>query len=451
MAVTNSAVDSSRPARMSQAAGTTVRYGRMREAEDDPGRDPGREQETAVTGLAEQPAGRPRRARARRGRRARPPGDGSCGSRFLVCRPRPPGGRPAVSLASPDGARHDGPRRSLSAAATASRSVATRTSQTRDPGSGAGPTRGTIARRNPSRAASRRRRSRPSTARSSPSSPTSPMTTCRRRSAGRAATKRAPTPSADPAPARSTVSPPARLAYTSWLPSPIPARRPSTATSSARRFGSRPLAVARAASRTPAGATSAWTSTSNGRLPSRVGATTLPGRGAVVLGEERAAGSATSTQARPGHLEDADLLGRAEAVLRGPQRAGAPRSARPRAASTASTRCSSVFGPAMEPSLVTWPTSTTAIALALGEAPSGAAPTRGPGRRCRPAPSSSSTVAVWIESTTTSAGRRGRAASTIRPTSGSARTSPRRRPGPRAGRGGRRAAGPGRPTPRPIA
>ena len=42
-------------------------------------------------------------------------------------------------------------------------------------------------------------------------------------------------------------------------------------------------------------------------------------------------------------------------------------------------------------------------------APSAARPTRGPGRRCPAAPSSSSTVAVWMESTTSSAGRSARA------------------------------------------
>ena len=61
--------------------------------------------------------------------------------------------------------------------------------------------------------------------------------------------------------------------------------------------------------------TSAWTSTSSGRQPSRVGATTLPGAGAACSAEEGPAGSQTSRSPVLGHLEDADLLGGAEAVL----------------------------------------------------------------------------------------------------------------------------------------
>ena len=70
---------------------------------------------------------------------------------------------------------------------------------------------------------------------------------------------------------------------------------------------------------------------------------------------------------------------------------------------TASTRCSSVFGPAIEPSFVTWPTRTTAIPLGLAtsirrRAAARTWPTLPAG------PSSSSTVAVWIESMTSRAG-----------------------------------------------
>ena len=81
-----------------------------------------------------------------------------------------------------------------------------------------------------------------------------------------------------------------------------------------------------------------------------------------------------------------------------------------------------VLGPAIEPSFVTWPTSTTAIDSPLANSIS-----RSVASRTWPtlpaAPSSSSTVAVWIESTTTSAGRIERPTSTIRPMSCSARTS----------------------------
>ena len=78
------------------------------------------------------------------------------------------------------------------------------------------------------------------------------------------------------------------------------------------------------------GATSAWTSTRSGREPSSVGATTLPGAGAVVLGEERPGRVGDLGQSGLAHLEDADLLGRSEAVLRRAQQADRPRSARRR-------------------------------------------------------------------------------------------------------------------------
>src|SRR6476661_9898011 len=88
---------------------------------------------------------------------------------------------------------------------------------------------------------------------------------------------------------------------------------------------------------------------------------------------------------------------------------------------TASTRCSSVFGPAIEPSLVTCPTRMTAMPSPLARSIR-----RSVASRTWPtlpaAPSSSSIVAVWIESTTTRPGRSERATSMMRPTSCSART-----------------------------
>ena len=84
------------------------------------------------------------------------------------------------------------------------------------------------------------------------------------------------------------------------------------------------------ACRSRPGATSAWTSTRSGRLPSSVGATTLPGAAPSCSPRNARAGSATSRRPALAHLEDADLLGRAEAVLRGAQEAQRPRSARPR-------------------------------------------------------------------------------------------------------------------------
>ena len=87
-----------------------------------------------------------------------------------------------------------------------------------------------------------------------------------------------------------------------------------------RRFGSTPLAL-RDGVPYALGLTRAWTSTRSGRLPSRVGATTLPGCRAAVVGEERAGRVGHFEEARLGHLEDADLVGRAEPVLGGAEQA----------------------------------------------------------------------------------------------------------------------------------
>ena len=82
--------------------------------------------------------------------------------------------------------------------------------------------------------------------------------------------------------------------------------------------------------------------------------------------------------------------------------------------------------------------------------PSGGGPTRGPGRRCRPARRARRRSAVWIESTTSRAGRSAPRSRARR----SGRSRSRRRPGsPPAGaveeaRGARPGGGPGRPTPR---
>ena len=73
-------------------------------------------------------------------------------------------------------------------------------------------------------------------------------------------------------------------------------------------------------------------------------------------------------------------------------------------------------------------------------APAAAPAPRAPGRPSPAGPSSSSTVSVWIESTTSSAGAVASAAATMRSTSVSARTSIARRPAPSTARAGRRAA-----------
>ena len=119
------------------------------------------------------------------------------------------------------------------------------------------------------------------------------------------------------------------------------------------------------ACRTTSRPTRAWTSTRSGRVPSRVGATTLPDAGHGWSAEERPRRIVELRQADLAHLEDADLLGRPEPVLGRAQQAKGGEPLALEAIRTASTRCSSVFGPASVPSFVTWPTRTTAIASRL--------------------------------------------------------------------------------------
>ena len=66
--------------------------------------------------------------------------------------------------------------------------------------------------------------------------------------------------------------------------------------------------------------TSAWTSTSSGREPSIAQSTTDPGA-RVASATKRAEASSTSTSPLVAHLEDADLVGRPEAVLERAERA----------------------------------------------------------------------------------------------------------------------------------
>ena len=87
----------------------------------------------------------------------------------------------------------------------------------------------------------------------------------------------------------------------------------------ARRPASQPTTVRRAVP-SGGGATSAWISTRSGRVPSTPAKTAEPEvRGARARRGRGRRGSATSARPRAGHLEDADLVGGAEAVLDGAQ------------------------------------------------------------------------------------------------------------------------------------
>ena len=107
--------------------------------------------------------------------------------------------------------------------------------------------------------------------------------------------------------------------------------------------------------------------------------------GPVVLDEERPGrvGRPRSGRARPSRRRRPPRSSRSGSSTRAAGAAPPYRS--PSRLSTASTRCSRVLGPAIVPSLVTWPDEDDGDPVALGAAPSAGAPTRGPGRRCRPA------------------------------------------------------------------
>ena len=129
-AATNSAVERSSTRRMSQLRRHDRQVRQDREADDDPGDDPGRQEGAGVVGRREQPAAVTSivARRGRRRHRGRPQGRGCSGSTIPSAvrrRPRaaigPADGQPSIAgTASPRG---DG--RSARAAAIASRRVAT--------------------------------------------------------------------------------------------------------------------------------------------------------------------------------------------------------------------------------------------------------------------------------------------------------------------------------------
>ncbi len=171
---------------------------------------------------------------------------------------------------------------------------------------------GTIANSRPRRAASASRRSGCVTGRSrpvsaiSPNAHTGPSATPRAAEASASATARS-------AAGSSTRTPPATLTKTSCWPSARPLWRASTASSSDSRLRSNPLASRRGMA-SSLGATSACMSIVSGRVPSMATKVHEPGRSrsrAVV----QAARVGDRDQPAVAHLEEPDLVGRAEAVL----------------------------------------------------------------------------------------------------------------------------------------
>ena len=123
--------------------------------------------------------------------------------------------------------------------------------------------------------------------------------------------------------------------------------------------GRRPAAERRGCGDARRRDTSACTSTSSGRLPSMAGTTTEPATPGRRSARKGAPASGTPTS-------PASAISNRPSSPVGPKRCLTARSRRrawwrsPSKASTVSTTCSSTRGPARAPSLVTWPTRTTA-------------------------------------------------------------------------------------------
>ena len=149
MAVTNSAVESSSTRAISQAAGTTVRYGSRPKPTTIQATTHSGEERAGVAGVAEQPAVDPGEREPDRGHPARLPAHGYSGSRHpRRTVPASTGPRAVRAGRQPSIAGSASPRRSApdaSAASTASRSVATSTM--RRPGTSSGSRRAPAAAR----------------------------------------------------------------------------------------------------------------------------------------------------------------------------------------------------------------------------------------------------------------------------------------------------------------
>ena len=110
--------------------------------------------------------------------------------------------------------------------------------------------------------------------------------------------------------------------------------------------------------------TRAWTSAISGRLPSTVTVTQVPETGASPRDKNIPLGSLT-------WLIPSPVISKHPTSSVGPKRFFSERTKRsevwrsPSKWQTTSTRCSSALGPAIEPSLVTWPTRMTGNARSL--------------------------------------------------------------------------------------
>ena len=139
----------------------------------------------------------------------------------------------------------------------------------------------------------------------------------------------------------------------------------------ARREPSTPDVVRRGRS-CDAGATSDCTSASSGRRPSIVTATQVPATRPWWRSTKMPVGSVTAVMpSGPRSKQPTSSTGPKRFLIARTIRNRLPDS--PSKCSTTSTRCSSTRGPAIEPSLVTWPTSTTVMPRVLATRTSAAA------------------------------------------------------------------------------
>ena len=197
-------------------------------------------------------------------------------------------------------------------------------------------------------------------------------------------------------------APPTVEANTSWCWRCRPQCWWSTASTIATRDESSPLVVRRGRS-AAVWVTRACTSASSGRRPSIVTATHVPGTCWWCCSTNRPVGSVTAV------MPSAERSKQPTSSI-GPNRFFMARTIRnrelrsPSKWSTTSTTCSRTRGPAMEPSLVTWPTRTRVMLRVLATRISAAATSltwlTPPGT-----PSVPGAAMVWIESTTSSSGR----------------------------------------------
>lgn len=171
----------------------------------------------------------------------------------------------------------------------------------------------------PTRDASRTRRSRWGTSRTSPARPTSPIHAVSEATARSVSDDATATHTARSAAGSLMRTPPAAETNTSQRPTGRPRSLSSTPLRTVTRLGSSPLTERRGRGASPpppdARVTSACTSVSSGRRPSTAGTTADPGSVVAAAAEEHGGRVVDLDEAALAHVEEAELTGGSEAVL----------------------------------------------------------------------------------------------------------------------------------------